>query len=127
MQEYNLLPKLYEFSNCLKRWSHGKLTVMGKITVVKTFALPKLIYPFTVLPDPTKQIINKLNSEIFPFIWDSKPDKIQRTRLYQDYKNGGLSLINLEHFIYSLKASWLRRIFENENKPCIWKTFYTQN
>ena len=98
---------------------------MGKITVVKTFALPKLIYPFTVLADTTKQIINKLNSEIFSFIWDSKPDKIQRTRLYQDYKNGGLRLINLEHFIYSLKASWLKRIFENENEPCIWKTFYT--
>ena len=126
MQEYNFLPKLCDFSNCLKRWSHRKLTLMGKITVVKTFALPKLIYPFTVLADPTKQIINKLTSEIFSFIWDSKPDKIQRTRLYQDYKNGGLRLINLEHFIYSLKASWLKRIFENENEPCIWKTFYTQ-
>ena len=110
MQEYNLLPKLCELSNCLKRWSHRKLTLMGKITVVKTFALPKLIYPFTGLSDPTKQIINKLNSEIFSFIWDSKPDKIQRTRLYQDYKNGGLRLISLEHFIYSLKASWLKRI-----------------
>ena len=126
MQEYNLLPKLCEFSNCLKRWSHRKLTLIGKITIVKTFALPKLIYPFTVLADPTKQIINKLNSEIISFIWDSKPDKIQRTRLYQGYKNGGLRLINLEHFIYSLKASWLKRIFENENEPCIWKTFYTQ-
>ena len=81
------------------------MTLMAKITVVKTFAPPKLIYLFTVLPDPTKQIINKLNSEIFSFIWDSKPDKIQRTRLYQDYKKGGLRLINLEHFIYSLKAS----------------------
>ena len=75
MQENNLLPKLCEFSNCLKRWSHRKLTLMGKITVVKTFALPKLIYPFTILADPDKQIINKLNFEIFSFIWDSKPEK----------------------------------------------------
>ena len=121
MQEYNLLQKLCEFSNCLKRWRHRKLTLMDKITVVKTFALPKVIYPLTVLPAPTKQIINnlKLNSEIFSLIWDSKADKIQRTRLYQDYKNGGLRLINLEHFIYSLKASWLKRNFENENEPCI--------
>ena len=68
MQEYNLLPTLCEFSNCLKRWSHRKLTLLGKITVVKTFVLPKLIYPFTVLPDPPKQTINKLNSEIFSSI-----------------------------------------------------------
>ena len=61
MQEYNLLPKLCEFSNCLKRWSHRKLLLMGKTTVVKTFGLPKLIYPFTVLADPTKQIWCKIN------------------------------------------------------------------
>ena len=107
MQEYNLLPKLCEFSNCLKRWSHRKLTLMGKITVVKTYALPKLIYPFTVLADPTKQIINKLDSEIFSFIWDSKPDKLQRTRLYQDYKNGGLRLINKLRTLYLFTKSKL--------------------
>ena len=102
------------------------MTLTGKITVIKTFALPKLIYPLTVLPDPMKQIINKLNSEIVSFIWDSKPDKIQRTKLFQYYKNGGLTLINFKHFIYSLKASWLKQIFENENKSCIWKTFSKQ-
>ena len=35
-------------------------------------------------------------------------------------------MIYFEHFIYSLKASWLKRIFENENESCIWKTFYKQ-
>ena len=65
MQKYNLLPKLCEFSNCLKRWSNRKSTLMGKITVVKTFALPKLIYPFTVLADPSKQILNKLILKYF--------------------------------------------------------------
>ena len=49
MQEQNLYPKQNDFTNCLKRWQHRKLTLMGKITVIKTFALPKLIYPFTVL------------------------------------------------------------------------------
>ena len=31
---------------------------------------------------------------------------------YRDYENGGLRLINLEHLIYSLKASWLERILK---------------
>ena len=35
----NLIPKLNDFVNCLKRWNHRKLSLMGKITVVKTFAL----------------------------------------------------------------------------------------
>ena len=55
MQEQNLYPKLNDFTYCLKRWQHRKLTLMGKITVIKTFALPKLIYPFTALLDPRKK------------------------------------------------------------------------
>ena len=126
MQEQNLYPKLNDFTNCLKRWQHRKLTLMGKITVIKTFALPKLIYPFTVLLDPPKEVIQKLNSEIFSFIWDSKPDKIKRSTLYRDYKNGGLRMINLECFLNSLKASWMKRIFDDESTSTLWKSFYKQ-
>ena len=47
----NIEPKLQDFKNCLKQWQNRKLTLIGKITVIKTFALPKLIYPLTVLPN----------------------------------------------------------------------------
>ena len=43
----------------------------------------------------------------------------------QDYKNGGLRLINVDHFIKALKAGWLRRIFDENNKG-IWKEFYLE-
>ena len=46
--ENNLIQKLNNV-NCLTHWNHRKLSLMGKITVVKTFALPKLIYQLTVL------------------------------------------------------------------------------
>ena len=42
--QLNLLPKLEQFKNCLKQWQHRKLTLLGKVTVIKSFALPKLIY-----------------------------------------------------------------------------------
>ena len=114
--ENNLLPKLNDFENCLKRWNHRKLSLMGKITVVKTFALPKLIYPLTVLNNPPEHIINKIKTEIFKFIWESKPDKIKRSVKMQDYKNGGLRLINVDYFIEALKAGWVRRILDEQNK-----------
>ena len=80
----------------------------GKITVLKTFALPKLIYPLTVLNNPPK----KINIEIFDFIWDSKPDKIKRSVIVQNYKNGGLRLTNIDYFIEALKAGCVRKIFD---------------
>ena len=127
MQEQNLYPKLNDFTNCLKRWQHRKLTLMGKITFIKTFALPKLIYPFTVLLDLPKEVIQKLNSEIFFFVWDSENDKIKRSTLYRDYKNGGLRMINLECFLNSLKASWMKRIFNDESTSTLWKSFINKN
>ena len=33
---------------------------MGKITVVKTFALPKLVYPFTVLENPVVENLDEI-------------------------------------------------------------------
>ena len=123
--ENNLLPKLNDFVNCLKRWNHRKLSLTGKITVVKTFALPKLIYPLTVLNNPPLDILKKIKFEIFNFIWDSKPDEIKRSVIMQDYKNGGLRLINIDYFIEALKAGWVRRIFDEQNKG-IWKEFYLE-
>ena len=123
--EHNLLPKLNGFISCIKRWNHRKLTFMRKITVVKTFALPKLIYPLTVLENPPEEIIKKNKTIIFKFIWDSKPDKIKRTVLTQDYKKGGLRLTNIDYFIEALKAGWLRRIFDEMNKG-LWKEYYLE-
>ena len=47
--KHNIDIKIEEFKNCFKQWQHRKLTLMGKITVVKSFAFPKLVYPLTVL------------------------------------------------------------------------------
>ena len=37
-----------------------KLSVIGKITVIKIFALPKWIYPLTVLSNPSEELINTI-------------------------------------------------------------------
>ena len=92
---------------------------------MKTFALPKIIYPLTVLNNPPVDILKKIKFEIFNFIWDSKPDKIKRSVIMQDYKNGGLRLMNIDYFIEALKAGWVRRIFDEQNKG-IWKEFYLE-
>ena len=113
--ELNLIPKINAFSNCLNRWKKHKLSVVGKIAVIKTFALPKLIYPLTVLENPKQELINKINKYMFDFLWDAKPDKINRKTIIQDYENSGLKMINLNIFIISIKAGWVKRITNNDN------------
>jgi hypothetical protein len=45
---------------------------LGKITVIKTLALPILVQCFTVLPD---HIIKSLQNIFYTFIWNGKTDK----------------------------------------------------
>ncbi|KAH3701739.1 hypothetical protein DPMN_076733 [Dreissena polymorpha] len=119
----NILLKLQNFKNCLKSWHHRKLTLIGKNTVLKTFALPKLIYVLTVLPNPPNDVINDIKSAIFNFIWDGKPDKIKRTQLIQSVENGGIQLTNIDSFLNAIKCSWVKIYLDNTNTSK-WKLFY---
>jgi len=60
MIDANLSPKIKEFEQCLHKWKRWKLSLFGKITVLKSVAVPKLIYPLTVLHNPDQNCINKI-------------------------------------------------------------------
>ena len=49
--------------------------------------MPKLIYRASVLT-LDKQAIKNVNSVIYNFLWNGKPDKIKRLALISDYKDG---------------------------------------
>lgn len=61
----NYTEKVTSFKNVLKNWSYRNLSLMGKVTVVKTIALPILIQTFMALPDPPKRITDEIQSHIF--------------------------------------------------------------
>ena len=99
------------------------MSIIGKITVIKTFALPKLIYPLTVLENPSEELINIIKKNMFDFLWDNKPDKINRKTIIQSYEIGGLKMIDINIFINSIKSGWVKRINDNKNNGD-WKAIY---
>ena len=68
---------------------------MGQIAVIKSYALPKLIYPLTSLPNPPKETIQCLEKLMYDFIWDGKPDKIKWEIFISNYDKPGLEMINI--------------------------------
>ena len=48
----------------LNLWSYRDLTYIGKVTVIKTLALPILVQRLTVLPNPPYSVLNDIE-EIF--------------------------------------------------------------
>ena len=53
LYELNFIPKLTNIEQILACWHSRNLSLIGKITVIKTLLLPQLFYLFSVLCIPT--------------------------------------------------------------------------
>ena len=73
------------------------------------------------LPNPSEQTIQQIKKLAFKFIWQNKPDRIKREILTQTYPNGGIKMLNIQHFMTALKSTWIRRLFTTNAK---WKLLF---
>ena len=111
--DINFTKKIKEVSAILKSWQHRKLTLLGKITVIKTLALSKLIHLLTSLPNLAQLQLNELNTMFYNFIWNGKTDRLKHNTLIGDISQGGLNMIHLDSFTHYLKLSWVKRFLTN--------------
>ena len=111
-EELNFGAKVRELEQTLNTWKRRKLTLYGKINIVKTLGLSKLIYNASVLNVP-KQYVEQINKIIFNFIWDGKPAKIKRSTIIGERRNGGLKMCDFAIMEKALKIAWIKRI-QNE-------------
>ena len=119
----NIQLKMPAIKNELAQWKRRSLTPIGKICIVKSLLLSKLIHLFTSLPNPSARCIKELESLLFSFVWGNKNDKVKRTKLVQHYSKDGLNMVHIESFIKSMKLSWLRRL---NNPQADWAIFARQ-
>lgn len=99
--------------NLLRQWSKRKLTLFGRITVIKSLAFSKFIHLFLALPNPPGELVKQLDKIFYKFLWNAGPDRIKRTVVIKDLQAGGLRMINVQYFIKALKITWLRRVIQN--------------
>ena len=60
---------LNEIERLAFQWCKRKLTLQGKITVINTLIVPKLIYPMTVLYTPI-DVLNRVEEIIYKLLWE---------------------------------------------------------
>ena len=58
------------------------------------------------------------------FVWDEKPDKINRKTVHKDIECGGLRLPCIKSFVQALKATWIRKFINTKHK---WKNIAITN
>ena len=119
MPELNYKKVILRVKQTLNSWRHRYLTPIGKITVIKTLILSKFTHLFISVSTPP-HLINTINKLLFSYIWDGKPDKINRQQICKNISDGGLAMIHVCNFERSLKIRWVKHIISGRN--CAWLT-----
>jgi hypothetical protein len=96
-------------------WSYRDLIYIGKVTVIKTLALPILVQCLTVLPNPPDSVLNDIQEVFYIFLWNGKKDKIKRSAIINEYEEGGLKMPHIQSFYKALKMSWLHKLLDPFN------------
>ena len=106
----NFDPKLLQIEKKITQWRKRNLTLLGRITVIKSLLISKFVHLFTALPNPSSTEIKHLEHILFQFLWAGKRDPIKRAKVVQNYPRGGLRMLDLLAFVKSMKISWLKRL-----------------
>ena len=103
----NFGEKISNLEKTLNSWKRRKLTLHGRIKIVKTLGLSKLIYNTSVLVIP-EHYVKEINKLTFNFIWEEKPAKIKKKTIISDIKHGGLKMLDFEIMDKALKIAWIK-------------------
>ena len=108
---------LKSIKQVLNMWKWRGLTLIGRIQIVKSFAIPKFMSKASLIP-VSNELIKEVNKELYSFIWKGK-DKVKRAALINDIEDGGLKMLDLESMISAQRVMCVKRYVENFESP--WK------
>ena len=107
--EINIRKKTTDMINEINKWSKRDLTPFGKITVLKTLVVSKIVHILISLPSPSSSLTNELTKLFYSFLWNEKPDQLKRSISALKLNQDGLGMLNLKVFNESLKITWFRK------------------
>ena len=103
---------------CLNTWKKRNLSLIGRILIVKSLAVSKLVYIASV-SSSCEMYLKKIHKLIYNFIWNGKRDGVKRASIMAGKNEGGLNMINFYFQEKACKMIMLKRIIEPGNQT--WK------
>ena len=108
-------------------WNSRNLTSIGKITMIKTLMISKIIHILLSLPRPTEETFIRKEQIFFKFMWLNKPPKFKTSTLENLIELGGLQFPNIRKIDMTMKASWVKRIYKSDEGWAATPIFYGLN
>ena len=93
---------------------------MGRTLLSKTLGISKLVYTTSLLTVP-QEVIKRVQTNLFNFLWKNKKDKVKREVLYQEMRKGDLNFPNFAITVEALRLSWIGRLLEKNKCGDAWK------
>ena len=100
--------KVDNLKKTLQIWKMRQLSLFGKVLIVKSFAISKIIYTASILI-PHDDFIKRVNKIIYDFLFNNNC-RIKRKTLSLDLEEGGIKMVDLEKKMLSLQAAWASRL-----------------
>lgn len=113
---------LKSIRDILNIWNWRGHTLPGRIQIVKSFIIPKVLSKAALIA-VTRDLIKEINSLICRFSWRVN-DKIKRAALVSDIEDGGLKKLEIHSMILAQRVMVLKRFADKENRGS-WKITLT--
>ena len=116
----NYSEKIIKLEQLCSLWSKRKLTIIGKITVLKAFGVSLFIHIMQSI-GISREFFRQNQSKFFRFIWKSNSsnskatEKVKRNTLCNMKNNGGLNMIDISAMQQSFFLEWAKRYITNED------------
>ena len=90
----------------LNIWKQRNLSILGKVQIIKSFGVSKLLFLFN-MSNPPKDIIQKAEEMFFKFLWNG-PHKLKRLSTIAEIYDGGIKMPHLESIVKALQIVWVK-------------------
>ena len=120
--EIKLRWKINKLKASLGCWEIRRLSLLGKITVLKSLIVSQIVYILSPLPTD-HEAVKEVNNLFYNFLWGGRGDKIERDIMISDYEQGGLKMIDVTSFVKALKSNWIKK-YPDQNNLAKWKLFF---
>ena len=114
----NIDPKIEQLKRLCSLWSKRHLSILGKITILKSFGLSLFIYIMQSIGICEEKLI-EINKICFRFIWkrnfDEKKahERVKRNTLCNDVDQGGLKMFYMIDIQNSFFLFWAERLWRD--------------
>ena len=109
--ELNFRNTLKSLKKTINLWKQRGLSLLGRIQIIKTFAIPKLMYRASVLPI-SKDLIKEADSLFYYFIWNGK-DKVKRNVMISEVEKGGLNMLDIDYMVRTRRVICIKKYLED--------------